>query len=201
VNGKTIAAGVAGIFALGLVIKGALEGRKGASSSGQPTTPERQALLDQADLLLGVPYQWGGGRSTSDYGVDCSGLIILASKRAGLPLPPCPLATSNGWWKCLPRVSSPEPGDLALYGNASEDRAFHVELVRSWDGEVAQTIGANGGDRDVLTPEIAEERGAFVRYASTEGRSNFLGFVRNPLGGTPGESVPVNIHELQADEA
>lgn len=177
-----------------------------SSSPSSSSSSTRAALVAQAEELLGVPYQWGGGRNASDYGVDCSGLVILASKRAGLPLPPCPLATSDGWWRCLPRVSSPLPGDLALYGKP--DRAVHVELVMSYDpaSGVAQTIGANGGDRDVLTPEIAQERGAFVRYASTEGRSNLLGFVRNPLDEAPAESqgearAPTRTDLVQEDEA
>lgn len=166
------------------------------------TTPARAALLEQALGLLGTPYQWGGGRSPGDFGLDCSGLVILASKRAGVPLPPCPLATSDGWWRCLPRVSSPLPGDLALYG--SPERAVHVELVLAYDPStgIAQTLGANGGDRDVLTPEIAQERGAFVRYASTEGRSNFLGFVSNPVDSpAQAEGVSPNLTLLQLDEA
>ena len=165
-------------------------------------TPRREALLEQALALYGTLYQWGGGRSPSDYGVDCSGLVILASKRAGLPLPPCPLATSDGWWRCLPRVSSPLPGDLALYG--SPERAVHVELVLGYDPAtgVAETLGANGGDRDVTTPEIAQERGASVRYASTAGRSSFLGFVRNPLDDAgQAEGVSPNVQALQLDEA
>ena len=176
--------------------------RQKSSPPGVETSPQRAALLLAALDQVGTLYQWGGGRSAGDYGVDCSGLIILASKRAGLPLPPCPLATSDGWWRCLPRVSSPLPGDFAIYGKP--DRAVHVELVLAYDPAtgVAETLGANGGDRDVLTPEIAQERGAFVRHASTAGRSNFLGFVRNPLDDAgQAEGVSPNLTQLQVDEA
>lgn len=176
--------------------------RSSSPSPGVETSPARAALLEQALALEGTLYQWGGGRGPGDYGVDCSGLVILASKRAGLPLPPCPLATSDGWWRCLTKTSSPLPGDLALYG--SPERAVHVELVLAYDPAtgVADTLGANGGDRDVLTPEIAQERGAFVRHASTAGRSNFLGFVRNPLDDAgQAEGVSPNLSLLQLDEA
>src|SRR5690606_19306301 len=40
---------------------------------------KRQAVIDYAKTLLGVPYVWGG---TSNRGVDCSGLIQLVLKNA-----------------------------------------------------------------------------------------------------------------------
>jgi len=192
----------AGAALAALVVLG-LAPHKGAKNTpSRGSSPERDALLREALDLEGTLYQWGGGRSAGDYGVDCSGLVILASKRAGVKLPPCPLATSNGWWQCLPRVSDPRPGDLALYGYAAENRAVHVELVLSFDGEDAETLGANGGDKDVLSPEVAKERGAFVRHATTRGRANFLGFVRNPVDEPlTGEPVPVDTSILQEDEA
>lgn len=170
---------VAGVSALALLAKAFSSKTPEKASCNANPTPEEKRLLGAAESFLGAPYQWGGGHGSNDWGLDCSGLVIQAMRRAQFRLPPCSLPTSDGWWKCLKKTDEPRPGDLALYG--SSERAVHVEIVRCFDGNEADTIGANGGDRDVLSPEIAKERGAFVRYASTRGRSNFLGFVRNPL--------------------
>lgn len=200
-----------GAGAMGLVAVGV------AKASTKPdddplagVSPARRLFLEHVETYQGTLYQWGGGRSPgSDYGVDCSGLIIAALRDANLPLPPCPLATSDGWWQCLPRIPDPLPGDLALYGTPG--RAVHVEVVKRFDGTDADTVGAEGGDRDVLTPAIAEQRNARVRDASTHARSNFLGFCRNPLDqvtsttrsshGVQIDGVQPDLAILQSDEA
>lgn len=185
------------------------DGSHSSSSEGasEPElSPERRAIVQGAIDQLGTLYQWGGGHGPGGYGVDCSGMVIRAHQAAGQPLPPCGLATSNGWWQCLERITDPQPGDLALYGRKAEDRAVHVEMVMSFDGQDAETIGSEGGDKDVLSPEIAQARNANVRLASTKGRTSFLGFVRNPIEaqaakaaeGIPQEPVSM---ALQSDEA
>ncbi len=129
-----------------------------------------------------VPYQWGGGRSAGDYGVDCSGLLIRAQEFAsaqGSSPPPLPAEgrTSTVWHEALPKIDIPRPGDMALYG--TPDHASHVVMVEKWDPatQTASIIGANGGDKDVNSPEIAASRGAFVRSAPTHlYRNGFLGF-------------------------
>ena len=129
-----------------------------------------------------VPYQWGGGRSPNDYGVDCSGLLIRAQEFAdanGSAPPPLPPEgrTSTIWNEVLPKIDVPQPGDVALYGRP--DHASHVVVIERWDPatQTASIIGANGGDRDVTSPDIAASRGAFVRRAPTHlYRDGFLGF-------------------------
>lgn len=44
----------------------------------------RRSVLDGAELFLGVPYLWGG---LSGYGVDCSGLVHLSCRMAGIRIP------------------------------------------------------------------------------------------------------------------
>lgn len=203
------ALGIAGLGALavGLWPKKRPSAGSGDGVSFSGLSAERQAILQEALAQEGVYYQWGGGHmGDKGYGVDCSGLIIRAHQRAGQPLPPCPMPTSNGWWQCLQRIDVPEPGDLALYGNQGQDRAVHVEMVLSWEGDHALTLGAIG-DRDVVSLEIAKARNAIVKRVSTEGRKSFLGFVKNPIEeqaakineGAPIE--PVSTALLQQDEA
>lgn len=211
--------GVHPLALFGLVVVGAalVAGASGASPSKAPAKPPgkppgkdataaRAALVEAAQSFLGTPYQWGGGRNPStDYGLDCSGLVIASARKAGLPLPPAKLATSDGWWKALERVEVPLPGDLSLYGTPS--RAVHVELVTSYDPStrLAQTIGANGGDSTTTTPERAAEKNACVKESTSESK-RFLGFCRYPLEtllaphSLAPESRP-NPYLLQHDEA
>lgn len=197
-----------GLLLGGLVGLAAWHGQRDSEDDEEePLSPERRRFLEEVRAHLGTWYQWGGGRTPKyDYGVDCSGLIISALRNAGYPQIPCPLATSNGWWQCLTRVDVPTPGDLALYGHKSQDRAIHVEVVETWNGEHATLIGANGGDKDVTSEDIARKRNAFVKEVATNQRPNFLGFVRLPLEdmvrsqSKSSDPYPISF-ELQEDEA
>jgi peptidoglycan DL-endopeptidase CwlO len=68
----------------------------------------------------GHPYVYGG----TGPGYDCSGLVMMAYRHAGIVLPRTTnemLASSK-----LVRVRHPRMGDLAFYGSG------HVELFRKW---------------------------------------------------------------------
>jgi len=178
------------------------DGEDGEDQKKDLLSLERRRFLEEVRAHLGTWYQWGGGRNpNSDYGVDCSGLIIASLRNAGYPQIPCPLATSNGWWQCLTRIDVPIPGDLAFYGNKSQDRAIHVEVVETWNGEHATLIGANGGDKDVTSEDIARKRNAFVKKVATNKRPNFLGFVRLPLEDMVRSHSKISEHDLISFEA
>lgn len=76
----------------------------------------------------GKPYEWGG---TGPWGYDCSGLVMMAYRHAGIHLPRTTyemLASPLLVW-----VAHPHVGDLAFYGSG------HVELFRKW----GYTFGAH----------------------------------------------------------
>jgi len=75
----------------------------------------------------GHPYVWGG----TGPGYDCSGLVMMAYRHAGISLP----RTTFGMLASplLVRVIHPRMGDLAFYGTG------HVELFRRW----GYTFGAH----------------------------------------------------------
>ena len=72
------------------------------------TVAERAAQL--ARTQLGVPYRWGGA---SPAGFDCSGLVMWAYGRLGIPLPHN-AAALFGVGRAVPR-SALRPGDLLFF--------------------------------------------------------------------------------------
>lgn len=68
------------------------------------------AIVSAAYEFLGIPYVWGG---TSKSGVDCSGLVLLAHRAAGISLP----RTSGPQGSGGRAVSRAEalPGDVVCY--------------------------------------------------------------------------------------
>jgi len=75
----------------------------------------------------GHPYAWGG----TGPGFDCSGLVMMAYRHAGIHLPRT--TTEMLASPLLVRVTHPRMGDLAFYGSG------HVELFRRW----GYTFGAH----------------------------------------------------------
>lgn len=62
-------------------------GAPGAQNSPgvtHPLTDPRVIMVDRAKSMLGQPYRWGGA---APGGFDCSGLVVYAAERAGVPMP------------------------------------------------------------------------------------------------------------------
>ena len=79
-----------------------------------------------AEAQLGKPYQWG---ETGPDAFDCSGLVMMAYRAAGIFLP----RTSQEQWSWGPRVSANDvqPGDLVFFVGADGTRTApgHVGIV------------------------------------------------------------------------
>ncbi len=93
-------------------------------SSGAAPGPDPlgEAAVRAAEQYLGVPYVWGGA---SRYGVDCSGLVMLAYDAVGVYLP----HYSGDQFDDTERVPlyDIQPGDLLFYGyNGDEHVAMYV---------------------------------------------------------------------------
>ncbi len=89
--------------------------------------PARLRAWTWAVKQTGAPYVYGG----TGPGYDCSGLVMMAYRHAGIHLP-------RTTWEMLAspllvRVIHPRMGDLAFYGSG------HVELFRRW----GYTFGAH----------------------------------------------------------
>jgi hypothetical protein len=161
----------------------ALAGAFGGLILGALLDPElrlpawRRTMLAVArrHLAQGTPYQWGGGRSPNDCGLDCSGLVIVALKEAGVQLPP-EGQTSGVWCDVLPVVTDPQPGDLAFFG--PNGKAVHVVIVEKplANGD-AVTIGANGGDRDMTCAQAVASGAKVTRKLVSDFKfAPFLGY-------------------------
>ncbi|PRY64413.1 NlpC/P60 family protein [Vreelandella songnenensis] len=99
---------------------------------------ERVLILAHAQQAIGTPYRFGG--NTPD-GLDCSGLVELAYRAAGMRVP----RTADDQFRALPAVDTPKPGDLLFFGERS--RATHVGIYRGNQ----QMIHAPGSGRAVVS--------------------------------------------------
>ena len=96
--------------------------------SAESISPEvTEAVIAQAEKLLGVPYLWGG---MSAKGVDCSGLVRISHIMNGILLP----RNASQQIKCGERVplDQLQRGDLVYFGTAATDdkpmRVTHVGI-------------------------------------------------------------------------
>lgn len=82
-------------------------------------------VIEAARTYTGVPYKWGG---TSRTGLDCSGLLVVSFKSAGIDLP----RTSAAQSKIGKGVSIHElqPGDLVFFkAGKYKAKITHVGIV------------------------------------------------------------------------
>jgi hypothetical protein len=116
---------------------------------------EVNVALELAHHLLGVPYLWGGA---SPEGIDCSGLVQLCYRVAGLVLP----RDARQQFAALPTVverADLRPGDLLFF--AEEGAITHVALSLGGD----QLLHASGSGRRVMLDTLApgaSARGDFL---------------------------------------
>ena len=130
-----------------------------SSPAPPPTTPTSggvAAVIAYAQAQLGKPYQWGADGPDT---FDCSGLTMMAWRRAGVYLTHY---TGAQWAETrhVP-VSEARPGDLVFYGTSGAT-SHHVGLYV-------------GGGQMIEAPYT----GAYVRYASIW-RSDLIDYVGRP---------------------
>ncbi len=108
-----------------------------------PPSEKRQLILRSAALLVGDPYYWGGRSPFSPdlagqvTGVDCSGLIHLAYRTAGIELP---RDAHEQFLRAMP-LNSPRPADLIFLSERGDpQRVIHVMLYAG-DGMIIEGPG------------------------------------------------------------
>jgi cell wall-associated NlpC family hydrolase len=86
----------------------------------------REMVIKYASEKIGMPYVWGG-ESDSEGGYDCSGLLWMAFKRAGVDMPR--ISWSQAARGKRVDVSQLRPGDLVAWDHQRGDPgADHIAL-------------------------------------------------------------------------
>jgi gamma-D-glutamyl-L-lysine dipeptidyl-peptidase len=125
------------------------------TSYGYPGWMRTEALcgddpLSLARTFLGSPYEWGG---LTAGGVDCSGLVHVAFRLAGLAVP------RDSWQQeeagAEVAAGTEEPGDLVTYG---EGRADHVAFWLGDDRILHATAREGLGVVEEIEPEDLRAR-------------------------------------------
>lgn len=83
-----------------------------------------EVAVAAAHGYLGVPYLWGG---KSRAGIDCSGLVQMAFKQAGMFVPRDAWQQAEGG-DVVAFLAEARPGDLAFFDN-EEGRITHVGML------------------------------------------------------------------------
>ena len=100
-----------------------------------PSEFHPEMMVNYAKKMLNAPYLWGGRTA---FGIDCSGLVQVCARLAGLLLP----RDASQQIQCGELVyflQETQPGDLAFFGN-EDGRITHVGIVMGYE----QIIHASG---------------------------------------------------------
>ena len=113
---------------------------------------KRRFILHSAHLLIGDQYYWGGRSPvTPDYtsGVDCSGLVNLAYRTAGLEIP---RDAHEQWMRARP-VKVPQPADLIFLSEQDHPKRIVHVMLYTGDNEVIEGPGTGGTVRLIPVQE------------------------------------------------
>ena len=95
-------------------------------STGQAPNQAATTAIAFAEAQLGKPYQWGG---TGPDAFDCSGLVMMAYRAAGVGIP----RTSQEQWAWGPKIAigQEQPGDLVFFAGSdgTATNPGHVGIV------------------------------------------------------------------------
>ena len=94
----------------------ATTGSTGASTGGQ-------AVVDEAEKYLGVPYVWGGTNPAT--GLDCSGLVQHVYEKFGVDLPRVSYQQATAGTP-VASLAQAQPGDILAFGSPVHHVAIYM---------------------------------------------------------------------------
>lgn len=139
----------------------------------------REEFLIKLMSLHGLPYIYGGQDMN---GVDCSGLVQIAL--SWLKVNPPNDLTAQGLYNYFVQPTKGRAltfearnlGDISFYGK-SDDNISHCGLALNNE----LMLEAAGGTPEIKTPELAKEKGAYVKVNSLYRRVDLISIIR-PYG-------------------
>ncbi len=124
----------------------------------RPLDERRQALLRQADGLVGTPYRYGGADRR---GFDCSGLVLYVHRAIGIAVP----RTAAAQWRQARKVpvTGLRAGDL-LFFRIDRGKGDHIAIYAGG----GRFIHAPSGGKAVARANLADPywRGQLVGAGS-----------------------------------
>lgn len=108
------------------------------NGSGTTISAARQQIVNNAKMLLGTPYVWGG---STPKGFDCSGFVQYVMNLSGISLP----RTTTEQYKVGTYVvkSDLQPGDLVFLQNTYRAGISHVGIYIG-DGKMIHASSSKG---------------------------------------------------------
>lgn len=99
-------------------------------TNGPKTTSTVDKIIQTARSFTGTPYKWGG---TTRAGMDCSGLLVISFRSAGITLPRTSAAQSK-YGKNV-SIHDLQPGDLVFFtAGKYSGKITHVGMVTEVKG-------------------------------------------------------------------
>ncbi|WMJ72881.1 C40 family peptidase [Cytophagaceae bacterium ABcell3] len=115
-------------FILLAFLSASCKSTKSTVQSGPGTTTDK--VIQTAKSYVGTKYKYGG---TSRSGIDCSGLVLLSFKSAGIQLPRTSAEQSQAGKKV--KLSKLQKGDLVFFSAKKRSRKItHVGIVTERNG-------------------------------------------------------------------
>lgn len=108
--------------------------------------PQRLAVIHAAEQLLGDRYLWGGRSPFSDSpdgaitGVDCSGLVNLSYRAAGLDIP----RDAHEQYLRARKIAQLQPADLVFLSDAHDPATITHVMLYVGDGQLIEAPGTGG---------------------------------------------------------
>lgn len=107
----------------------------------------RQAVIRNAALFVGDPYYWGGrspaggltpkGSDAAVTGIDCSGLVNLAYRSAGVDIP----RDAHEQFLRAKSISALQPADLVFLSERSNPKRIVHVMLYAGEGEIIEGPG------------------------------------------------------------